>query len=212
MKVGVLGSGEVGQALGDGFVKHRHEVMLGTRDPAKLADWAARNPNARVGTFAEAAEFGELIVLAVNGKASSTALGLAGAENLAGKTIVDATNPISDVPPVNGVLSFFTKQNESLMEQLQQEFPDAHFVKAFNSVGSDLMVNPRLEDGRPSMFICGNEAAAKKAVTEILDQFGWETLDMGAVEAARAIEPLAILWCIPGFLRNEWTHAFKLLR
>ena len=212
MKVGVLGSGEVGQALGDGFVKHRHEVMLGTRDPAKLADWAARNPNARVGTFAEAAEFGELIVLAVNGKASSTALGLAGAENLAGKTIVDATNPISDVPPVNGVLSFFTKQNESLMEQLQQEFPDAHFVKAFNSVGSDLMVNPRLEDGRPSMFICGNEAAAKKAVTEILDQFGWETLDMGAAEAARAIEPLAILWCIPGFLRNEWTHAFKLLR
>ena len=212
MKVGVLGSGEVGQALGDGFVKHRHEVMLGTRDPAKLADWAARNPNARVGTFAEAAEFGELIVLAVNGKASSTALGLAGAENLAGKTIVDATNPISDVPPVNGVLSFFTKQNESLMEQLQQEFPDAHFVKAFNSVGSDLMVNPRLEDGRPSMFICGNEAAAKKAVTEILDQFGWETWDMGAVEAARAIEPLAILWCIPGFLRNEWTHAFKLLR
>jgi len=189
MKVGVLGSGEVGQALGDGFVKHRHEVMLGTRDPAKLADWAARNPNARVGTFAEAAEFGELIVLAVNGKASSTALGLAGAENLAGKTIVDATNPISDAPPVNGVLSFFTKQNESLMEQLQQEFPDAHFVKAFNSVGSDLMVNPRLEDGRPSMFICGNEAAAKKAVTEILDQFGWETLDMGAVEAARAIEP-----------------------
>jgi len=212
MKVGVLGSGEVGQALGDGFVKHRHEVMLGTRDPAKLADWAARNPNARVGTFAEAAEFGELIVLAVNGKASSTALGLAGAENLAGKTIVDATNPISDAPPVNGVLSFFTKQNESLMEQLQQEFPDAHFVKAFNSVGSDLMVNPRLEDGRPSMFICGNEAAAKKAVTEILDQFGWETLDMGAVEAARAIEPLAILWCIPGFLRDEWTHAFKLLR
>nr|AIA17708.1 NADP oxidoreductase coenzyme F420-dependent [uncultured bacterium] len=211
MKVGILGSGEVGQALGDGFVKHRHEVMLGTRDPGKLADWAARNP-ARVGSFAETAEFGELIVLAVNGKASSAALGLAGAENLSGKTIIDATNPISDAPPVNGVLSFFTKQNESLLEQLQQEFPDAHFVKAFNSVGSDLMVNPRLEDGRPSMFICGNDAAAKKAVTEILDQFGWETLDMGAAEAARAIEPLAILWCIPGFLRNEWTHAFKLLR
>ena len=169
-------------------------------------------PAARVGSFAEAAEFGELIVLAVNGKASSAALGLAGAENLSGKTIIDATNPISDAPPVNGVLSFFTKQNESLLEQLQQEFPDAHFVKAFNSVGSDLMVNPRLEGGRPTMFICGNDASAKKAVTEILDQFGWETLDMGAAEAARAIEPLAILWCIPGFLRNEWTHAFKLLR
>ena len=212
MKVGILGSGEVGQALGDGFVKHRHEVMLGTREPSKLADWAARNPAARVGSFAETAQFGELIVLAVNGKASSAALGLAGPENLAGKTIIDATNPISDKPPVNGVLSFFTKQNESLLEQLQQEFVDARFVKAFNSVGSDLMVNPRLEGGRPTMFICGNDAAAKKAVGEILDQFGWETLDMGAAEAARAIEPLAILWCIPGFLRNEWTHAFKLLR
>jgi len=212
MKVGILGSGEVGQALGDGFVKHRHEVMLGTRDPAKLADWVAKNPAARVGSFAETAEFGELVVVAVNGRASSAALGLAGAENLAGKTIIDATNPISDAPPVNGVLNFFTKQNESLLEQLQEKFPEAHFVKAFNSVGSDLMVNPRLEDGRPTMFICGNDAAAKKAVTEILDQFGWETYDMGAAEAARAIEPLAILWCIPGFLKNQWSHAFKLLK
>ena len=212
MKVGILGSGEVGQALGDGFVKHRHEVMLGTRDAAKLADWAARNPAGRVGSFAETAQFGELIVLAVNGRASASALRMAGAENLAGKTIIDATNPIADAPPVNGVLSFFTNQNESLLEQLQREFADARFVKAFNSVGSDLMVNPRLEGGRPTMFICGNDAAAKKAVGEILDQFGWETLDMGAAEAARAIEPLAILWCIPGFLRNEWTHAFKLLR
>jgi 8-hydroxy-5-deazaflavin:NADPH oxidoreductase len=212
MKVGILGSGEVGQALGDGFIKHRHEVMRGTRDSAKLADWAARNPAARVGSFAETAQFGELIVLAVNGRASAAALRLAGAENLVGKTIIDATNPISDAPPVNGVLSFFTKQNQSLMEQLQQEFADARFVKAFNSVGSDLMVNPRLEGGRPTMFICGNDAAAKKAVTEILDQFGWEIADMGTAEAARAIEPLAILWCIPGFLHNEWTHAFKLLR
>ena len=212
MKVGILGSGEVAQALGDGFIKHRHEVMLGTRDPAKLVDWAAKNPAARVGSFTETAQFGELIVLAVKGKASAAALGLAGAENLAGKTIIDATNPISEAPPVNGVLSFFTKQNESLLEQLQQKFADAFFVKAFNSVGSDLMVNPRLEGGRPTMFICGNDAAAKKAVTEILDQFGWETLDMGAAEAARPIEALAILWCIPGFLRNEWTHAFKLLR
>src|ERR1051325_1260783 len=212
MKIGILGSGEVGRALGDGFIKHRHEVMLGTRDANKLADWAAQNASARVGSFAEGAEFAELVVLAVSGKAASAALGLAGKQNLAGKTIIDATNPIADSPPVNGVLSYFTKQNESLMEQLQQEFAGAHFVKAFNSVGSDLMVNPRLDGGRPSMFICGNDATAKKEVTEILDQFGWETLDMGAAEAARAIEPLAMLWCIPGFLRNEWTHAFKLLR
>ena len=212
MKVGIIGSGGVAQALGDGFVKHGHEVMLGTREPAKLADWVARNPAAQTGTVASAAEFGELVVLAVKGTAAAEALRAAGSRNLSDKPIIDATNPIADVPPVNGVLKFFTNFDESQMEQLQREFPAAHFVKAFNSVGSGLMVNPRLEGGRPTMFICGNDDAAKKTVNTILDQFGWEAADMGKAEAARAIEPLCILWCIPGFLRNEWTHAFKLLR
>ena len=212
MKVGIIGSGVVAQALGDGFVKHGHEVMLGTREPAKLADWVARNPAAQTGTVASAAEFGELVVLAVKGTAAAEALRAAGSRNLSDKPIIDATNPIADVPPVNGVLKFFTNFDESLMEQLQREFPAVHFVKAFNSVGSGLMVNPRLEGGRPTMFICGNDDAAKKTVNTILDQFGWEAADMGKAEAARAIEPLCILWCIPGFLRNEWTHAFKLLR
>jgi predicted dinucleotide-binding enzyme len=212
MKVGIIGSGVVAQALGDGFVKHGHEVMLGTREPAKLADWVARNPAAQTGTVASTAEFGELVVLAVKGTAAAEALRAAGSRNLSDKPIIDATNPIADVPPVNGVMKFFTNFDESLMEQLQREFPAAHFVKAFNSVGSGLMVNPRLEAGRPTMFICGNDDAAKKTVNTILDQFGWEAADMGKAEAARAIEPLCILWCIPGFLRNEWTHAFKLLR
>ena len=212
MKVAIIGSGGVAQALGDGFVKHGHEVMLGTREPAKLADWVARNPAAQTGTVASTAEFGELVVLAVKGTAAAEALRAAGSRNLSDKPIIDTTNPIADVPPVNGVLKFFTNFDESLMEQLQREFPDAHFVKAFNSVGSGLMVNPRLEGGRPTMFICGNDDAAKKTVNTILDQFGWEAADMGKAEAARAIEPLCILWCIPGFLRNEWTHAFKLLR
>jgi predicted dinucleotide-binding enzyme len=212
MKVGIIGSGGVAQALGDGFVKHGHEVMLGTREPAKLADWVARNPAAQTGTVASAAEFGELVVLAVKGTAAAEALRAAGSRNLSDKPIIDATNPIADGPPVNGVLKFFTNFDESLMEQLQREFPAAHFVKAFNSVGSALMVNPRLEGGRPTMFIRGNDDAAKKTVNTILDQFGWEAADMGKAEAARAIEPLCILWCIPGFLRNEWTHAFKLLR
>ncbi len=212
MRVGIIGSGVVAQALGDGFVKHGHEVMLGTREPAKLAEWLARNPSAQTGTVASTAEFGELVVLAVKGTAAAEAMRAAGSRNLSDKPIIDATNPITDVPPVNGVLKFFTNFDESLMEQLQREFPDAHFVKAFNSVGSGLMVNPRLEGGRPTMFICGNDDAAKKTVNTILDQFGWETADMGKAEAARAIEPLCILWCIPGFLRNEWTHAFKLLR
>jgi predicted dinucleotide-binding enzyme len=135
----------------------------------------------------------------------------AGAGNIAGKVVIDTTNPIADAPPVNGVLRFFTSLDDSLMERLQKEFPDGRFVKAFNSVGNALMVDPACE-GTPSMFICGNDDEAKGVVRRILDDFGWETIDMGKVEAARAIEPLCILWCIPGFLRNEWSHAFKLLR
>jgi predicted dinucleotide-binding enzyme len=212
MKIGVLGSGVVAKTLAAGFLKHGHEAMLGTREPAKLADWAAENAAARVGSFAEAAEFGDAVVLAVKGSAAAKALRAAGAANLAGKPVVDATNPIAELPPENGVLRFFTNLDESLMEGLQREFPDARFVKAFNSVGSPRMVNPEYREGKPTMFICGNDDGAKKTVSGILDQFGWETADMGKVEAARAIEPLCMLWCIPGFVRNEWTHAFKLLR
>src|SRR6266852_3874468 len=184
MKVGIIGSGVVAQALGDGFVKHGHEVMLGTRDSSKLTDWVARNPGSKVGSFADTAKFGEVVVLAVKGTVAAKALRAAGAENLAGKTIIDATNPIADAPPVNGVLKFFTTLDESLMEQLQREFPEARFVKAFNSVGSTHMVNPQFSAGKPTMFICGNDDAAKKTVSKILDQFGWETADMGKIEAA----------------------------
>jgi 8-hydroxy-5-deazaflavin:NADPH oxidoreductase len=214
MNIGILGSGDVGKALAAGFLKHGHQAMIGTRDAdsAKLADWVAQNPAGRVGNFAEAGRFGELLVLAVKGTVALDALRLAGAVNFAGKPVIDATNPIADAPPVNGVLRFFTTLDQSLMEQLQSAFPDAYFVKAFNSVGNSLMVNPELPGGKPTMFICGNDDAAKQTVRGILDQFGWETADMGSVEAARAIEPLCMLWLIPGFLRNEWNHAFKLLR
>lgn len=212
MKIGIIGSGEVAKTLGGGFLKHRHEVVMGTRDPAKLADWAKENPKARIGSFTEAAKFAEVAVLAVKGGAVAEAVRAAGAANLSGKAVIDATNPIADAPPVNGVLRFSTNLDEAMMERLQHEFPAVHFVKAFNSVGSSRMVNPKFAGGKPTMFICGNDDGAKKTVTTILDQFGWETADMGKVEAARAIEPLCILWCIPGFLHNEWTHAFKLLK
>lgn len=211
MQVGVLGSGDVARTLAGGFIKHGHQVRLGTRSPAKLAEWAAANPSIAVGTFSEAAQFGELVVLAVKGTAAREALALAGDRSFAGKTVIDATNPIADAPPVNGVLKFFTSLDESLMEQLQKAFPAAHFVKAFSSVGNACMVNPQFQGGKPTMFICGNDEAAKAAVRAVLDQFGWETADMGKAEAARAIEPLCMLWCIPGFLRNDWVHAFKLL-
>lgn len=212
MKVGVLGSGDVAKALGEGFLKHGHEVMMGTRTTAKLAEWQKQHPKGKVGGFPDAAKFGELLVLAVKGDAAAEALLAAGSKNLDGKPVIDATNPIADTPPTNGVLKYFTYMDESLMERLQQEFPTAHFVKAFNSVGSAHMVNPQFKDGKPTMFICGNDDSAKRIVNGVLDQFGWETADMGRVEAARAIEPLCMLWCIPGFLRQEWSHAFKLLK
>jgi 8-hydroxy-5-deazaflavin:NADPH oxidoreductase len=211
MKIGVLGSGDVAKTLAGGVMKHGHQVKIGSRTPAKLAEWAAQNPGSSTGTFAEAAQFGELIILAVKGKVAAEALELAGTKNLAGKTVIDACNPIDDVPPTKGVLKFFTDLNESLMEKLQRQFSNAHFVKAYNSVGAGRMINPQFADGRPTMFICGNDETAKKQVTQINDQFGWETADMGAAEAARAIEPLCMLWCIPGFAHNQWTHAFKLL-
>jgi hypothetical protein len=212
MNIGVLGSAVVARTLAAGLLWHGHAVTLGSRTPEKLADWKSENPDGRTGTFAEAAAFGELLILAVKGTAAHDVLNLAGAANLAGKTVVDAVNPIADAPPDHGVLKFFTTHDQSLMEQLQLAFPAANFVKAFNSVGAAFMVNPQFPDGKPTMFIAGDNPAAKAQVTKILDQFGWDTADMGGVQSARAIEPLCMLWCLPGFLRNEWTHAFKLLK
>lgn len=212
-KIGVLGSGIVGQTLASGFLKHGFQVMVGTRDPSKLAEWKAKAGNqGSVGSFAETAAFGEMIALCVKGTAALEALNLAGAERLKDKTIVDSTNPIADAPPQNGVLKFFTSLDDSLMERLQKKFPEARFVKAFSCIGSAFMVNPQFKGGKPAMFICGNHEGAKKDVSDILDRFGFEVEDMGQVEAARAIEPLCMLWCIPGLLKNQWAHAFKLVR
>lgn len=213
MKVGILGSGEVAQALGAGFLKHGHEVMLGTRDPAKLEGWRKGHPKARTGSLADAAAFGELIVLSVVGRAATEAIKTAGPEKLAGKIVIDTTNPIADKPPEKGVLSFYTSLEDSQMERLQRDYPGVRFVKAFNSVGAADMVDPRFQGGPPTMFICGNDASAKEQVEALLEDFGWEVEDMGGAEGARTIEPLCILWCIPGFLRGDWApRAFKLLR
>lgn len=212
MKIGIIGSGDVAKTLAAGFLKHGHDVTLGTREAGKLADFAKANPKAKIGSFADAAKAGDAVVLAVKGSVAIKALESAGAANLEGKTVIDATNPLADVAPENGVLKYFTTLETSLMEQLQKQFTRSHFVKAFNSVGAAAMVNPQFKGGKPSMFIAGNDADAKKTVAGILDQFGWEVEDMGGAEAARAIEPLCMLWCIPGFARNDWFHAFKMLR
>jgi predicted dinucleotide-binding enzyme len=214
MKAGIIGSGIVGRVLASALLNEGNEVMLGTRNTAKeeVVKWKSENPGGNVGTFDEAAAFGELIILATKGTIAADAVRLAGPANFTGKTVIDTTNPIAEAPPVNGVLQYFTSPNQSLMESLQELLPEAHLVKAFNSVGNTQMYKPDYNDILPTMFICGNNDAAKKMVTSILKIFGWETEDLGKIEAARAIEPLAMLWCIPGMLNNQWTHAFKLLK
>ncbi|HEU0030516.1 MAG TPA: NAD(P)-binding domain-containing protein [Kofleriaceae bacterium] len=211
-KIAILGSGEVGHALAKGFLDAGHAVMRASREPQKLAEWKAGvKGEASVGTYAEAAKWGDVIVLAVKGSAAEQVIAQCGPDNLAGKTVLDATNPIADAPPQNGVIVYFTGPNESLMERLQKAAPKANFVKAFNSVGNMFMVNPPFKP-TPTMFICGNDASAKQEASEIITKFGWEPMDMGAAEVARPIEALCQLWCAPGFARNEWAHAFKMLK
>jgi 8-hydroxy-5-deazaflavin:NADPH oxidoreductase len=212
-KVGIIGSGIVGQTLANGFIKHGYEVTIGTNTPAKREELTSTTKGqAKVGSFEDAARFGDIVVLTTKGSGAEAALRAAGIDNLRGKTVIDTTNPIADAPPVNGVLQYFTSQNESLMERLQRLAPEARLVKSFSCVGNAFMVNPDFSGLRPTMFICGNDDGAKDEVRRILDRFGFEVEDMGTVEAARAIEPLCILWCIPGLRSNRWTHAFKLLK
>ena len=210
-RVGVLGSGQVAQVLAAGFKKHGHEVTIGSREASKLAEFGQKHGIAAA-DFAAAAAFGEIVVLAVKGTAAVSALSLAGDANLAGKVVIDATNPISDEPPQNGILRYFTGPNDSLMERLQAAHPAARLVKAWSSVGNAFFVNPTFPGGPPTMFICGNDAGAKRETTEILAKFGWEAIDAGGIEMGVAVEALCILWCAPGFLHNDWTHALKYLK
>ena len=204
-KIGVLGTGTVGQTLANGLKSLGHGVIVGSRIGGPVDNWAGDS-----GTFQEAAADADLVVLAIKGAAAEKVVASI-ASQLAGKTVIDTTNPISEAAPDEGVLAYFTSLDESLMERLQLAVPEANFVKAFNSVGAAAMVNPDFPE-KPTMFICGDSTEAKQEVTEILDVFGWETEDMGGAKSARAIEPLCMLWCIPGMLHNQWSHAFKLLK
>jgi predicted dinucleotide-binding enzyme len=211
-KIGILGSGPVATALAKGFLDEGHAVMFGTRSPDKLDAFVADHRGVQTGSFADAAAFGDVLVLAVKGTAALDVLAQAGADNLRGKTILDTTNPIADAPPVNGVIQLFTGPNDSLLEHLQTAYPDAHFVKAFSCIGNPFMVHPDFGGERPAMFICGNDDVAKQWTAGLVERFGFEAEDMGRAESARCIEPLVSLWCLPGFLRGEWTHAFRMVR
>lgn len=212
-KIGIIGSGVVGKTLAKGFLQYGYDTTIASRSTEKRLELQAElGNNIHVADFASTAQNADIVVLAVKGTKAKEAMLICGLDNLHGKTIIDATNPIADAAPQNGVLRYFSDINFSLMEDLQTTIPNAHFVKAFSCVGSAFMVNPNFDGQKPSMFICGNDDGAKQDVADILTQFGWDIEDMGKAEAARAIEPLAMLWCIPGMLQGKWSHAFKLLK
>lgn len=214
MKVGIMGTGDVGRALGSGFVRYGHEALMGSRSAAneKAVAWArAAGPKARAGTFADAAAFGDVVLLATLWTGTKSAIDMAGgAAAFAGKVVMDATNPLDfsqGMPP-----RLALGHTDSGGEQVQRWLPDAKVVKVYNTVGNAHMVDPQFPGGPPDMFICGNDGGAKATVTEICRQFGWPTIDLGGIEGSRWLEPLCILWVVHGIRTNNWNHAFKLLR
>ncbi|MEM2759170.1 MAG: NAD(P)-binding domain-containing protein [Nitrososphaerales archaeon] len=210
MKIGILGSGDVGRKLGDGFIELKHTVKIGTRDPSKVKEWVSKHGNnASSGSFAEAAEFGELVVIATLWAGTSNAIKLADPKNFAGKVVIDVTNPLDFS---QGFPRLSVGHTDSAGETIQRMLPHARVVKAFNIVGNPHMINPDFAGGPPTMFICGNDIAAKKIVGAMLTSFGWETIDIGAIEGSRLLEPLAMLWITYYFKANSGNHAFKLLR
>lgn len=210
VKVGVLGSGDVGKVLAGGFLKLGHEVRIGSRSPEKLSEWAANaGSGASTGTFAEAAKFGDIIVLATLGEGTQSAIEMAGADNFDGKVVIDATNPL-DFSSGGPQLSIGF--NDSLGERVQRWLPKAKVVKAFNTVGNPHMIDPQFPGGPPTMFIAGNDADAKKLVTQVCEAWGWEVADLGGIEASRYLEPMCMTWVVYGIRTGQWNHAFKMLR
>jgi predicted dinucleotide-binding enzyme len=211
INIGILGSGDVGKALARGFLGLGHDVRIGSREPEKLREWVAgAGGRASAGTFAEAAEFGDVLVLATLGTGTESAIELAGEVHFDGKVVIDATNPLdfsAGMPP-----RLFVGLNDSLGERIQRKLPKARVVKAFNTVGNALMVTPDLPGGPPDMFIAGNDEDAKKIVSQICSHFGWGVADIGGIEGSRHLEPMCMVWVLYGVKNGSWMHAFKLLR
>lgn len=210
MKVGILGSGDVAQALGRGLVKHGHEVTLGSRDPKseKLLAWQKTvGAKGHTGSFRDAAKFGEIVIVAIHGAGTESALDLAGPASFAGKVVIDASNPLDfshGMPP--GLLFGTT---DSLGERVQRRLPDAKVVKCFNTVSNVQMIDPKFTEMRPSMLICGNDAGAKQRVDALVQELGWPgALDVGGIEGARWLEALVPLWVRVGAVKGTWAHVF----
>jgi predicted dinucleotide-binding enzyme len=211
MKVGILGSSDVAKSLARGFLNEGHEVMLGSREPEKLASWVQESVNsASSGTFSETAKFGELVVLAVNGAKSVEAVQMAGVDNFNGKVVIDATNPLdmSDGPPPKLIGGLGTSGGELN----QKALPEAFVVKAFNTVGHAHFYKPEFAGGPPDMFLCGEDANAKEQVSHICQAFGWNAIDVGGIGLSHYLEATAMVWIITAFTGGHWNQAFKLLR
>jgi 8-hydroxy-5-deazaflavin:NADPH oxidoreductase len=214
MKVGILGSGDVGRALGTGFVAAGHTVTIGAREAgnARLAEWAATTGGAgTAGTFVEAARFGEILVVATLGVAAPEAIRRAGLEHFEGKIVIDPTNPLEF--SATGAPALAHGSHPSNGEAVQALLPKSRVVKAFNIVGNTLFYRPSLPGGPPDMLICGNDARAKAEVTDLLHEFGWPSvIDLGGIEASRELESLCIAWVKSAFALHNFEIAFKLLR
>ena len=213
MKVAILGSGGVGQDLGLGFIGLGHEVRMGSRTPGKaeIKAWLAKaGKKASAGTFGEAAEFGEMAVLATHWAGTENAIRLAGPANLSGKIVIDATNPLVARPDALPVLAL--AGNDSAGEQVQRWLPGAKVVKAFNTVNHAHMVKPAFAGGPPDMFLCGNDEGGRTLVAGLCRDLGWGVIDLGGIEAARLIEPLALVYIHNAIRTRNWNYAFKLLR
>jgi predicted dinucleotide-binding enzyme len=197
MRIGVLGTGVVGRTLAGKLVEVGHQVRMGSRQTGNenAVEWAqGAGEDASEGTFADAAEFGELVINATGGRVSLDALEMAGAENLAGKVLIDVSNSLEfgDGPPVVGVAP-----DDSLGERVQAAFPDAKVVKALNTMNAAIMVAPGSLDESTNVFVCGNDGEAKAAVIELLETFGWlsgDIVDLGDISAARGAELYVALW------------------
>lgn len=217
MKVGILGSGETGLTLGRGLVRAGYNVMIGTRNryKEKLQQWIHENPHtAQLGTFAEAAAFGTLLFLCTRWTGTQAAIEMAGVWNFRKKVVVDTTNPLDGKGPDNtGRLHFSTGNACSGGERVQAWLQDAHVVKALNCTGQQLITDPHLEEGQPTMFIAGNDDLAKKAVSDLLHHLGWrDVVDTGGIGMSRHLESLFMIWWAVGFRTGKWHHAFRLLR
>ena len=212
MKIAVLGTGTVGKTISSRLIGLEHQVMMGTRDVTEtisrtdkdmyggpsFSEWYDSNKQVKIGTFADAATFGEIILIATNGNVAVSVLKMAGASALNGKTLIDLTNPLDFSKGMPPTLIAALCNNNSLGEEIQRSFPKANVVKAMNTMWCGIMINPNLiANGDHNVFICGNEVGAKSSVTELLTQFGWKhgnIIDLGDITASRGTEMILPLW------------------